>query len=331
VTASPDRLPAAPADLLDDEGAPRFGAYRGEVPRVTFAGLRGPYARSLLYRAAHAKRWHHVGVAGPRLHLACAILDLGWATGAFVTLFDRARRRLIADRSGFGAPLLGAAVSDRPGEGALSWFYGPRLALVLERPVGAEAWRVHVRGAGGLRVDLALPLAGAPPTLAAVAAVDGGVANCTHKTVGLPVHGRIELGGEALPVDGAFAALDHTAGLLPHHTRWRWACIAGPAIGLNLVDGFNGPVENCLWSGGRQIPLAAGAIGVGGDGEPWTARSAEGRVDLRFVLEGEHRVDRDLRLAATHYRQAFGVFSGQVDGRAVDGLPGVVEDQDSVW
>ena len=60
-------LPAAPSSAVDEAGEPRFGAYHGWLPEVRWDGLAARNARSLPWRALHAKRWHYLAILGPRV------------------------------------------------------------------------------------------------------------------------------------------------------------------------------------------------------------------------------------------------------------------------
>src|SRR5947209_3771382 len=89
--------------------------------------------------------------------------------------------------------------------------------------------------------------------LLAIAVIDGGIADCAHKAACLPAAGVGRVDGETIFLDGGTGAFDHTSGLLARDTRWRWASAAGPSLGFNLVEGFNGPVENVAWIGGKIV------------------------------------------------------------------------------
>ena len=64
---------------------------------------------------------------------------------------------------------------------------------------------------------------------------------------------------------------------------------------------------------------------------PWRVQGGEGRVDLTFHPEGFRAQTIDLKLIASRYLQPFGTFSGQIDGVAIEGLPGVTEDHAARW
>ncbi|HQR80743.1 MAG TPA: DUF2804 family protein, partial [Actinomycetota bacterium] len=62
---------------------------------------------------------------------------------------------------------------------------------------------------------------------------------------------------------------------------------------------------------------------------------SDGKVDLIFDPIGVHRESLDLRLVRTRFLQPVGEFTGTIRlGRRtlqIEGLPGVVENQDTLW
>ena len=309
---SMDLPPAPPHPVVD--GSPAFGAYQGACERVTWDGLAGAHARGAAWRFLHAKRWHYVSLAGPRAVCAMAIVDAGYATTAFAYLFDREARLLRADLSWLGLPQLSARVADRAGDGARSTFAAGGAVLRLERR--GATWELHARAPGGFMVEATLDAGTAPPGLCAIAAIDGGVANCTHKISCLPARGVVGMGATRLELDGHFGAIDHTSGLLARDTRWRWANAAGDGLGLNLVSGFNGPIENVLWARGGVHKVGAARIDYESADGPWRVTTEDRAVELTFHPEGERRKDEDLVLAVSRYVQPFGTFRGWCVRRA---------------
>ena len=332
-------LPAAPTSSVDDRGEPRFGAYAGHLPSVAWDGLRGPHARSRLWRLFHEKRWHYVSIAGPRVSLAALVADLGWTALAWAYVFDRATRTMLFDKSYMGVQKVTHRVADRAGDGARTTFQGLGASLRIERPPGSPIWRVQGEGPGGFLLDASLDATAGPATLLAIAPIAGGVANATHKTVGLPARGEVRAGGKVFDLDGHFGSLDHTAGLLARETNWRWASASGARVGLNLVEGFNGPVENVLWLDGEAHPAGEAVFEFDKSDhlKPWKVRTKNGMIDLVFTPEGARREDKKLVVAESWYVQPIGTFSGTV--RAAPGAPpvevrdlvGVTEDHVAKW
>jgi hypothetical protein len=315
----------APASVVDDSGRPRIGTYVGCVPGVSWERAAGR-----LRRRFSGKAWHFVGIASPRAYAAFAIIDLGWVQSAFAYVFDREQRGLAADLSFVGLPGLAAQVADRAGEGARSSWRSGGAQLSLAWNAGSAGWDVHAE-ARGLRLEATLSTTGIPPTMCAIAAIEGGVGNCTHKTVGLAVRGRAEATGKSFDLDGATAVLDHTRGILARDTRWRWAMASKPGFGFNLVEGFNGPVENVAWIGDRVVPLGHARFehDPRDPMRPWTIRAPE--VELEFHPEGRRAEDKNLVVAASRYVQPIGTFRGRVAGVDVADLCGVTEDHAARW
>jgi hypothetical protein len=330
-------LPPAPATPVDSQGRPAVGAYHGFVERISWEGLRGQYAHSALYRRFHFKTWHFVSIGGPKCMVAFAIIDLGYAASAFAYVFDRGARRLLCDLSFTGLP--GAVhVADTAGPGARSSFKAGGADLLIERPRGAAEWTIRARGPKGFEIDATIDASHEPPALCAVAEIAGGVANCTHKSVCVPARGRAAAAGVSFDLEGSFGGFDHTCGLLARDTRWRWAAASSETIGFNLVEGFNGEVENALWLDGCLLKVGAAKFEFdpGATAKPWHVRTVDGVIDLDFAPEGERREDRNLVVAASRYVQPIGTFRGTITppggaAVAVADLLGVTEDHAAKW
>lgn len=331
-------LPPAPDRVVGADGRPSFGTYAGALPAVDWRGLQPPFQRSAIWRAWHGKRWLYAGLASSDCYIGMAIVDVGWATTAFAYLFDRASRTVAAEVSGMGLPGLSAVVGTVPGAGAEAVFQAPGRRLHIVRPPGSTVYQVTIRSRR-LQVTAELDAAAAPPVLAAVVPVAGGLANCTHKSGALTVRGRAEAAGRIYDLAGATGSLDHTVGLLARRTDWRWASAHGPGLGFNLQAGFNGDAENALWLDGRLIRLGAAefAFDAADPLAPWQIRTVDGLLDLTFQPEGLRREDKDLGVAVSRYVQPIGTFSGWVrpDRQAapfkVDRLLGVTEDHQARW
>jgi Protein of unknown function (DUF2804) len=321
-------LPLAPDTLLDELGRPRFGSYQGALGKVSWQTLAP--ARGAIWTRLHKKRWHYAGAVSEQAFCAMAVVDLGWVSSAFVYVFERRTRRLLCDLSFLGAPFIAAHVAESPHEGASSSFaFGG--GIVRIQRAGRE-WRIAAR-ARDLELDASFAAEPAPPSLCAIAPIDGGVANCTHKAVGLPVVGTARVGRTTLSLDGGYGALDQTNGLLARDTSWRWASATSRDVGLNLSDGFMGTSENVVWSDGALHPVGRARFEFDADDpeRPWNIRTDDGAVDLVFTPEGHRRQDKHLGVAISRYVQPFGRFSGTLVGKPVTDLPGVTEDHVARW
>jgi len=338
-------LPAAPADVLDASGSPRFGAYEGSVAAVDLTrrtGLEGLKGR--LRRLATRKHWTYGCVATSELFAGFAVVDLGYAANAFVFVADLAGGHLVSDESFLGLPGVSAHVAPRPAEGARAQFRGGGASLTWERPAGQGAYRVSI-STPKVRLDATLETAGAPPMLTAILPLVAGDVDCTQKGNLLPLSGTLTADGRSFALDGGFGGFDYTQGLFGRRTAWRWAFALGRArdgtpVGLNVTSGLSDAAknENVLWTPDRLAPLPPPrfAFDPNRPMEPWTIDTADGALQLRFTPAGRHLEEKALGLISSHFLQVAGTFSGTVrapDGRTleVEGLPGVTEDQRVKW
>ena len=335
-------LTEIPGTLVDPRtGAPAWGSYRGAFRRTELGGL----AKDRFERLVTEKRWvwgaisqSGTGADTDRL-IAWAIVDLGYAASAFAFVWERGRG-LVVDRSLMGVPRL-CRVRSKGDARIDARFVHPRGSLRTRARDGEPGIEVAIE-LPELELHATLDERGAPPALTAVAPVPRGVVNTTEKRVLLPVRGAALVAGRRVSLDGAVAGYDHTHGLLARRTHWNWAfgmgrAASGERVALNLVQGFVGEPEG---AGGVDPPPAPCPGGRGppprsGGPRTWRVRTEDGAVDLRFEPEGVHRERVDLGLVRSHFVQPAGAFHGTIRaaGRTLvlEGVPGVVEDQDVVW
>jgi hypothetical protein len=326
-------LAAAPRDFVDRAtGRPAFGSYAGPLPRVE---LDGSFAERVLRR----KRWWWLALASDEVWISLAVVRMGYACSAFAFAYDRSSGRMLADRA-VVAPPGAASVADDPhaiGELARFALGGSRVSLVRRsEPRGAVDLRAKI---GGLALDATIAEGAAPPSISAIARLSSG-ASATEKRALAGVRGAASIGGRRVSLDGGLAAYDYTHGLLPRHTRWKWAFGMGRArggapIAFNVVDGFVGEAECAAFLGGRVLPLAEPRIEGGADDPHGRWRLVGDGVDLAFDVGAVHAQHTNLGLVRSRFVQPVGSFRGtlRLGGADVelDGVPGVVEDQDVLW
>jgi hypothetical protein len=109
----------------------------------------------------------------------------------------------------------------------------------------------------------------------------------------------------------------------------------GRPIAFNLTQGFVGEAECAAFFDGRVRPLDEPSItfDAGEPTAPWLLRSND--LDLTFRASAVHAQKTNLVLLRSRFLQPVGTFRGtiRIDGTEVDldGVPGVVEDQDVLW
>lgn len=337
-TPAPAPLALAPAGVCQ-AGQPASGRYAGCVEAVDWSDLSGEFRRSSLWKRLHHKRWHYVGIGNAQCFIGLAMVDVGWTNTAFVYVFDRYSKTLLVDATQDGLPGLTAHLSDRPLQGARSWFRFAGMDLRLENTAPGTL-AVHARVGKMLRLDATLTL---PPGSACLTAIgpiaDGGCAHATVKSSALQTRGQLVAAGRSIGLDDACASFDYSNGLLARNTAWRWASAHAPEVGFNLQQGYFGTQENVLWLHGQPWPLGAAQFDFDPQSplKPWHIHTDDGLLDLQFTPEGARQESKNLLVAASYYIQPIGTFRGTVRAHAgaplvaVDQLLGVTEDHRSKW
>lgn len=330
-------LEPAPMSFLDATAGPAFGAYAGPMPRVDFGPL------GLRDRVARRKKWVYVAVATDELWLAIAVVRTGYAATAFAFAYDLVGRRMLVEATVIGPALVARVADDFHAQGELARFAMGKTRLTMSRQGTALDVRIRMRD---LEVDAALDESSGPPAISAIARLGEGLASATEKRALLSVRGSARCGARSISLDRGTAGYDYTHGLLPRHTKWRWAfalgrTASGEPFAFNVVEGFVGEAECAAFVGDRGdgrcavVPLAEPRfeLDVAAPMKPWAIKG-EG-IDLRFEPGAVHAQATNLLVVKSRFVQPVGTFSGtiRVAGRdvRVAALPGVVEDQDVLW
>jgi hypothetical protein len=330
-------LSSPPRAVIDPSTQqPRFGSFRGSLPRVDFA----PLGKGRLYRRTHHKRWMYVAIASDELFVVAVVVDLGYLMTAFTFAQITGERGLRVDHSVIGPPGSGE-VNDTAGEGSVARLRLGRSSLRIARPIGADHYEVDV-DVKDLVVRARVDAAAAPPAISMIAAPPGGLVSATEKRALLGATGEAIVGGKRWSLDGALAGYDYTNGYLARRTSWKWAFALGRArtgerVALNLTEGFVGEAECAVWIDDELYPASEGRFDFdpASPMNPWRVGSADGAVDLRFEPAGIHAEHKNFGIIASRFIQPVGVFRGTIraGGREfeMDRVPGVVEDQEVLW
>jgi len=325
-------LAAAPASFLDARtGEPSCGAFFGPIPAVSLGPL------GLRDRIARRKRWVYAAVATEEMWFSLAIVRTGYAATAFAFAYDLQGNRMMLDRTVLGPPGVARVSDDFHQQGEVARFAMGATKLTVTRRGTTLDLEVRM---GDLQLDAAVDEQTGPPAITAIARLGEGLVNGTEKRALLGVRGRGRIGNREVVLDDGTAGYDYTHGLLPRHTQWRWAfalgkTLTGEPFGFNLVQGFVGEAECAAFLGNEVFPIAEPRfeLDVKDPMKPW--RLVGDGIDLAFRPGGVHEQHTNLLVVKSRFVQPVGTFRGtlQVAGRevAVDGLPGVVEDQDVVW
>jgi len=323
-------LPAPPAFVDPATGSPAFGSYSGPLPPVALGS-------ALVDRALRRKKWFFIAVAADEIWISLAVVRMGYATSAFAYVFDRGARRMLVDRTVVGPPRAAVVGDDPHASGVLATFGLGQSSVSLERRGDSMELRARFRD---LDIDLSFDPSSSPPAIAAIAPLGPSLASGTEKRALATTRGSVVAAGRRISLDGALAGYDYTHGLMPRNTRWRWAFAMGRAkdgepIAFNVVQGFVGEAECAAFRKGGTFPLHEPRFDFDAEhpDRPW--RLVGDGIDLTFDVGAVHEQRTNLVVVRTRFLQPAGFFHGtlRVDGRDVelDGVPGVVEDQDVVW
>jgi hypothetical protein len=325
-------LSPAPRAFVDPAtGAPAFGSYTGPLPPIDLGGI------ALVDRALRRKKWFYVAVASDEVWVSLAIVRMGYATSAFAFVFDVPARRMLVDRTVLGPPRAAEIVDDPHASGMVARFAFGRSKLALERR--GTSCELTVRLAD-VAIDVFFDESTAPPSVAAIAQLGPDLVSATEKRALAKVRGSVVAAGRRISLDGGMAGYDYTHGLMPRNTRWKWAFAMGRAkdgapIAFNVVQGFVGEDECAAFRSDRVFPIREPRIDFDVDHpeRPW--RLVANGVDLTFDVGAVHEQRTNIVLVRSRFLQPVGTFSGTltIGDRAVelDGVPGVVEDQDVLW
>lgn len=325
-------LAAAPASFLDaTTGQPSCGAFYGPLPAVSLGAV------GLRDRIARRKRWVYAAVATEEMWFSLAIVRTGYAATAFAFAYDLQGNRMMLDRTAMGPAGVARVSDDFHQQGEIATFSMGRTNLAVSRRGSSLDLRARM---GDLELDAAVDESAGPPAITAIASLGEGLVNGTEKRALLGVRGAARVGQRRVTLDGGTAGYDYTHGLLPRHTRWRWAfalgkTTSGEPFGFNVVEGFVGEAECAAFLGEEIAPIAEPRFefDVHEPMKPW--RLVGEGMDLEFRPGGVHAQHTNLLIVKSRFIQPVGTFRGTVRafGREIEvvGLPGVVEDQDVLW
>jgi hypothetical protein len=326
-----------PERLVDGEGHPNLGAFRGAIRELNTRDLRAPFRR-FAHPAFLQKRWNQFMVVSPRFSAGLGILDLGYVATCFCYVHDRDTNRLheFMRMAPFG---IGLTFRGTPLDGRVR-FRMPRVRVRADHDCARGERRVELfsRGYRGA-LDLTLRIADDGHFPVPISSVQGlppyGLVY-SHRTGPLPVNGVAMIDGKSIPLVAgeSFALFNWLWAIHPRDARWTWASGAGRSADGSRVVGFNltrgsdglGEPENFLWFDGEASPVGRVTIAMDlarKDGE-WAVRSEDGRVRLTFAPDVVRMGKRDAVWSKVYFRQPIGRFSGTI----VDADGGTVEIRD---
>ncbi len=166
--------------------------------------------------------------------------------------------------------------------------------------------------------------------------------NFTFKNLGVPVKVQINNGGvNTYATSGKYGSIDFTKGYPPRETFWNWLSFIGitesqKSIAVNLVDRFNGNMENILWVDGKKTILSPAVFTKQQpyDKTDWLVETKDGILNCHLSPRGARSENLNALLMKSNFIQPFGTLDGTViiDGKQEQFTAfGVIEDHHAVW
>lgn len=255
-----------------------------------------PASLPMLYRGRLRKQWRYVAVWSPQLLLSVCEIDIGPAHQEFWSCCVGSR---LHERTRRRRGLL--SLSDQ---------------------------RIVIQD-GFINANLKLSEIDSFQTLA----FDKRAYTWTQKRL-VRVHGAVELNGERYLVD-APGLIDDSAGYHPRRTHYKWSAGAGTdtegrAIAWNVVEGINDSSinsERTVWIDG--VPSHVPPVKIDDSLSGLTCINGE-RLDFhQTALRETHD---NVLVIRSHYRHAFGSYSGTLPGNIrVQQAVGVMENHAVHW
>ncbi len=165
--------------------------------------------------------------------------------------------------------------------------------------------------------------------------------NFTYKNLPMPTKATVNYKGKVYEHSGNFGSLDFTKGYPPRETEWNWLSFigktaTGKSIAVNLVDKFNGNLENCLWLDGQKFILGKANFNNSKplDKQTWKIETVDGLLSCTLQPKGARSENINLMVMKSQFIQPFGSIEGTVtinNNTEHFTAFGVAEEHEALW
>lgn len=281
-------------------------------------------------RRISRKSWIFIGAGNEDVFIGFAIVDAGFLSKAFAYVYDLKNNKLIED--GIDVPM------------GFSNDFDPNLLTewkLKNFSIRSENGFLKANYSGkkfGLSLEVELDEKG----LSFICPSENPRPfHFTHKNMLLKVKALWNEGKKFHSRDQLYGAIDFSKGYPPRHTFWNWTSFMGKAedgreVGLNLVDGFNGNIENVMWIDDRHQVFSKMLY----DYQPpinsskWEVNAADASLQLVLYPKGARKENINVVLMKSRFTQVYGPMSGffRENGKLIkiSGF-GVMEEHEALW
>ena len=281
-------------------------------------------------RRTKRKTWLFIGAANADLFIGFAIVDAGLLSKAFAYVYDLKNNKLLED--GIDVPL-GFPNSFDPN--LFSEWKLKNFCIKTENGIMKASY-------SGRKFSLNLEIALNENGLSFICpSKKERPFHYTYKNMLLKAKASWTEGNVLVKNDELFGAIDFSKGYPPRHTFWNWTSFMGKTedgreIGMNLVDGFNGNIENVMWIDGEnrilgkmlydyQPPIAT---------SKWEVNAADASIQLTMLPKGARKENINVLLMKSRFTQVYGPIEGFIRENdklvKVSGF-GVMEEHEALW
>jgi hypothetical protein len=280
-------------------------------------------------RRTKRKSWIFIGAGDEDIFIGFAIADAGFLSKAFAYVYDLKNNKLIED--GIDIPL-GFPNSFDPN--LLSEWKLKNFCISTQNGIMKAAYSGKIFG---LNLEIELN--------------DNGLSFICPSKNSRPFHYTFKNmllnvkaewnDGKILHKRDLLGAIDFSKGYPPRHTFWNWTSFMGKTddgrtVGLNLVDGFNGNIENVMWIDGKhrmygkmlydyQPPI---------NSSKWEINAADASLQLVMEPKGARKENINVLVMKSKFTQVYGPMIGfyKEDGKQINisGF-GVMEEHEALW
>lgn len=311
-----------------------FGRYLG-APFEFFhrpADKQGPWSK----RRWQRKAWVFAGILTDEFILSLAIVDAGYIGNGFIYVYERKTGLFYEERK------------------QLPFYFQdgfrPSLKNIWQLKIGNSYWLIDpcannklVFVYNGSKISTEFSIQLNENGLNTIAPAQENPYHFTYKNMSLPTQGHYIIKGKRHSFSSQNAVIDFSNGYPPRQTFWNWASLIGKTsdnqtIAINLVDGFNDGMENCLWLDRTPILLEKAQFHYNRPIDNYNTEiltDGTTKLQLHFFPEGSRCENINLFLLKSKFVQAFGEFSGKVflaDNKelSIHGI-GIVEEHNALW
>ena len=294
------------------------------------------------------KRWDYYGLTTATHFYSFTLSDLGYIQMVFAYVVDFKNRSHHEET--LTLPPWGGVNLPRGSNEGESRFDNGRIKLSFTAETGARRLEVDWPDFSGqrLRAQVRLTLPAEHESMAIVIPIVGKRFYYNRKVNCMPAEGWVEYQGQKVELTPTtcLGNLDWGRGVWQYRSFWVWSTASGfladgRRLGINLGFGFGEPSaanENSIILEGRIHKL--GQVDTIYDrnhlSEPWSMRSPDTRLTLRFTPFYDRVAQTDLKILSSQVHQLFGYFNGTFqtdDGETIEikNLIGASEEHHAKW